>query len=38
MPAITLGEGNTAESAEACMTASYAEGVNDEFCCTYSNS
>lgn len=29
--AITLGEGNTAESAEACMTASYAEGVNDEF-------
>lgn len=29
--AITKGEGNTAESAEACMTDSYAEGVNDEF-------
>ncbi len=29
--AIVMGEGNTAESAEACMTATYAEGVNDEF-------
>ena len=29
--ALTQGLGNTATSAEACMDASYAEGVNDEF-------
>ncbi len=29
--AMVAGEGNTAVSAEACMEASYAEGVNDEF-------
>ena len=29
--AMVLGEGNTASSAEECMTKTYAEGVNDEF-------
>lgn len=29
--ALVLGEGNKAESAQACMEASYAEGVTDEF-------
>lgn len=29
--ALVLGQGNKAESAMACMDASYAEGVNDEF-------
>lgn len=29
--AIVMGEGNKAESAAACMEATYAEGVNDEF-------
>ncbi len=29
--ALVLGEGNTADSAEECMTNTYAEGVNDEF-------
>lgn len=29
--AMVLGEGNTAASAEECMTETYAEGVNDEF-------
>lgn len=29
--AMVLGEGNTAVSAEECMTKTYAEGVNDEF-------
>lgn len=29
--AMVLGEGNTADSAEECMTKTYAEDVNDEF-------
>ena len=29
--AMVLGQGNTASSAEECMTKTYAEGVNDEF-------
>jgi len=29
--ALTLGKGNEATSAESCMDATYAEGVNDEF-------
>lgn len=29
--ALVLGQGNTADSAEECMTNTYAEGVNDEF-------
>ena len=29
--ALTLGVGNTAESAVACMDATYAENINDEF-------
>jgi 2,3-bisphosphoglycerate-independent phosphoglycerate mutase len=29
--AMVIGEGNQAESAEACMEKTYAEGVNDEF-------